>query len=118
MTEPKLAVRAGSLLRSLFFLGRNRISAAGVALTTGSALTMLGFWALEALSGREVHPYAGIVLFLILPFAFVLGLLLIPLGVVRQRRRLRAARRASGAVPADRPPSAGVAPAARARSPC
>jgi nitrate/TMAO reductase-like tetraheme cytochrome c subunit len=90
MTEPKLAVRAGSLLRSLFFLGRNRISAAGVALTTGSALTMLGFWALEALSGREVHPYAGIVLFLILPFAFVLGLLLIPLGVLLQRRRLRA----------------------------
>ena len=90
MTEPKLAVRAGSLLRSLFFLARNRISAAGVALTTGSALTMLGFWALEALSGRDVHPYAGIVLFLILPFAFVLGLLLIPLGVLLQRRRLRA----------------------------
>jgi len=90
MTEDSLRGRARSLLRLVFFLSRNRISTLGVVLTTASALTMLGFWAAESLQAHPVHPYAGIVLFLILPFVFVLGLLLIPLGVLLQRRKLRA----------------------------
>ncbi|HEY7923634.1 MAG TPA: cytochrome C, partial [Vicinamibacteria bacterium] len=59
-------------------------------LTTASAVTMIGLWIVESLQSHPVHPYAGIVLFLILPFVFVLGLLLIPLGVLLQRRKLRA----------------------------
>jgi hypothetical protein len=62
----------------------------GAALTTASALTMVGFWALEFLQFRTVHPYAGIVLFLVLPAVFVLGLVLMPLGGLLRRRRLLA----------------------------
>ena len=98
MAEP--SGRARSFLRRVFFLGRNRISTAGAVLTTGSALTMIGFWSWSRLQAHPVHPYAGIVLFLILPVVFVLGLLLIPLGVLLRRRKLRAARRAAARVPA------------------
>ena len=38
------------------------------------------FWLFEILRERHEHPYAGILLFLILPAIFVLGLLLIPVG--------------------------------------
>ena len=88
MAEP--GGRARSFLRRVFFLGRNRISTAGAVITTASAVTMVGFWIVESMQTHPVHPYDGIVLFLILPFVFVLGLLLIPLGVLVQRRKLRA----------------------------
>jgi len=81
--------RVAGWLRPIFFLGHNRITLAGAAITTASALTMLGFWALEVLQLRPVHPYAGIILFLILPVIFCLGLALMPLGVVLRRRQLR-----------------------------
>jgi hypothetical protein len=37
------------------------------------------------------HPYVGILLFLILPALFILGLVLIPIGILLHRRTLRAA---------------------------
>ena len=86
-----LGERAAKWARPLVFLGDNRITLAGTILTTASALTMLGFWALEVLQLRHIHPYAGMILFLFLPAVFVLGLLLIPLGIFLRRRRLRAA---------------------------
>ncbi len=82
-------------LRPLFHLGHNPLTLAGAALTTASALTMVGFWALEVLQLRPVQPYAGIILFVGLPALFVAGLALMPAGVVWQRRRLRKA----GALP-------------------
>jgi hypothetical protein len=82
--------RVVSRLEPLVFLGSNPITLTGAVLTTSSALTMLGFWILEIAQLRAVHPYAGIIVFLILPGVFVVGLLLIPLGLVLQRRRLRA----------------------------
>jgi hypothetical protein len=88
MAEPD--GRARSFLRRVFFLGQNRISTAGAVITTATAVTMIGFWIVESLQTHPVHPYNGIVLFLMLPFVFVLGLLLIPLGVLLQRRKLRA----------------------------
>ena len=88
-----------SWLRPLVFLGDNRITLMGAALTTASALTMVGFWALEFLQFRTVHPYAGIVLFLVLPAVFVLGLVLMPLGGLLRRRRLLA----TGGLPAVYP---------------
>jgi len=82
--------RVLSWLQPVVFLGSNPITLAGAVLTTSSALTMVGFWILEVVQLRSVHPYAGIILFLVLPGIFVLGLALIPLGAVLRRRRLRA----------------------------
>jgi hypothetical protein len=69
---------------------RHPLTVAGAVLTSGSAITMIGFWLLEIAQLRSVHPYAGIILFLILPAVFVLGLLLMPLGVWLERRKRRA----------------------------
>jgi hypothetical protein len=82
--------RLAHWLQPLLFLGNNRITAAGAVLTTSSAFTMLGFWLLEVLQLRTVHPYGGIILYLVLPAIFVLGLVLMPLGLLLRRRRLRA----------------------------
>jgi nitrate/TMAO reductase-like tetraheme cytochrome c subunit len=76
--------------RPLFFLGHNPLTLAGAILTTSSAITLLAFWVFEIVRGGPVHPYTGIVFFLILPGFFVAGLVLIPLGVWWRRRGLRA----------------------------
>jgi hypothetical protein len=65
---------------------RNPVSRLGVALTTASGflfLVLLGF----DLLGFFANPYAGIVVFIMVPALFVLGLLLIPVGVTIDRRR-------------------------------
>jgi nitrate/TMAO reductase-like tetraheme cytochrome c subunit len=85
-----LGERWAGWLRPLFYLGHNAVTTLGAVLTTGAAATMLGFWALEVLQLRTVHPYAGMILFLILPAVFASGLFLIPIGVFWQRRRLLA----------------------------
>ena len=64
----------------------NRLSAAGVALTTASAVLFLILIGLE-LFGYVQNPYAGIVVFIMVPALFALGLLLIPLGIWIDRRR-------------------------------
>jgi nitrate/TMAO reductase-like tetraheme cytochrome c subunit len=76
-------------LRPAVFLGRNPISLVGAVLTTSAAITMLGFWAFEILQAGPMHPYAGIVFFFILPSVFALGLILMPLGGLLRRYRLR-----------------------------
>ena len=70
-------------------LVRNPISMAGAVLATVSAVLFLAVFFAD-LFGIHTHPYAGIVFLLIIPGLFVLGLLLIPLGLWRERRRLRA----------------------------
>jgi len=80
----------GQKLRPAFFLGHNVLSMAGVVLTTSSAITLIGFWLFELVSGHEFHPYAGIAFFLVLPGVFVVGLVLIPAGALLRRRRLAA----------------------------
>ena len=67
---------------------RNRLSGIGVALTTASALLFLFLVALELL-GFLTNPYVGIIIFVLVPALFVLGLLLIPVGLWRDRRRRR-----------------------------
>ena len=59
---------------------RSRLSALGIALTTASALIFLGLILLEVL-GALKNPYIGIVIFVVMPVLFVLGLLLIPIGL-------------------------------------
>jgi nitrate/TMAO reductase-like tetraheme cytochrome c subunit len=84
--------KAGAIvnwLRPAFYLGQNPLSLTGAVLTTSAALTLVAFWMFEILRGGPIHPYTGIVFFLILPGVFVIGLLLIPLGVFLRRRKLK-----------------------------
>ena len=86
----KVRERLESWFRPVVYLGNNTVSLVGAVLTTSSAATLLLFWIYEIVKGGPVHPYTGILFFLILPAGFVLGLLLIPLGAFLRRRRLRA----------------------------
>jgi hypothetical protein len=81
--------RLSAWARPLFYLGHNGLTLAGAVLTTSSAVTLLFFWAREAFGAHPTHPYAGILFFLVLPGLFVFGLLLMPLGIILRRRRLR-----------------------------
>jgi hypothetical protein len=76
-------------LRPAVYLGQNPISLIGAVLTTSAAITMIGFWGFELLHAGPTRPYAGIVFFFILPAVFVLGLVLMPLGGLLRRYRLR-----------------------------
>jgi nitrate/TMAO reductase-like tetraheme cytochrome c subunit len=83
-------------LRPFFFYGNNVASLIGGAVTTASAVVLVGFWVVELLGhGGSSNPYLGILTDLILPGLFVLGLLLIPVGIYIRRRRLKA----SGEIP-------------------
>jgi hypothetical protein len=65
---------------------QSRIATVGVTLTTVGALLFLLFLGLD-LFGFLENPYAGIVVFIMLPALFVFGLLLIPIGLWFDRRR-------------------------------
>ncbi len=84
---PEPAGLAARWIRPIMYLGRNRLSIFGAVLTTGAALSLVGFWIIEATASRPLHPYAGIIFILVLPFLFLLGLLLIPAGIWGERRR-------------------------------
>jgi len=78
-------------VRPFFFYGNNPISLIGGAITTASAFVLVGFWVIAFLGhGGSSNPYLGIILDLCLPALFVLGLLLIPIGIVWRRGYLRA----------------------------
>ncbi len=76
---------------------RNPISLIGVAVTTAMAVVFLLLLTLEFI-GQLTNPYAGLLVFVAVPFLFVMGLLLIPIGIWRQRRRV-----AAGHAPEDWP---------------
>ena len=86
-----LTERLTPWVRTATYLGRNPITLTGAVLTTASALTIISFWVFEIMlgGGAEVYPYAGILFFLILPGIFLFGLVLMPLGGLLRRRRLR-----------------------------
>lgn len=83
--------RMAPWVRPAAYLGRNPITLTGAVLTTASALTIISFWVFEIMlgGGAATYPYAGIVFFLILPSIFVFGLILMPVGGLLRRRRLR-----------------------------
>ncbi len=66
----------------------NVISIAGVALTTATGLLIVTMIVLESL-GFVLNPYIGVFIFMVLPGVFALGLILIPVGILLHRRRLR-----------------------------
>jgi hypothetical protein len=87
------------LMRRVWYLGDNRLSQAGVMLTTASAVTLVTFFT-TSFFGVRLSPYIGVLAVIVLPAIFLLGLLLIPLGIwVRRRREVRA-----GTLPAEFPP--------------
>jgi hypothetical protein len=78
-------------VQSIFLvLTRNVVSLIGAALTTASAVLILTLFGLTFV-GHQPGPYVGILTYVILPAFFLLGLLLIPLGAWRDRRRTRRA---------------------------
>ena len=86
-------------IRPALYFGNNPISLGGGAITSASAVTMLGYWIIELLGRPGSNPYLGIIFFLILPALFILGLILIPIGVfIRRTKLLRA-----GEIPAIYP---------------
>ena len=87
-------------LQPFFFFGNNLLSLIGGALTTASAFVLIGFWIVSIFGhGGSTNPYLGIVLDLFLPGLFVLGLVLIPIGIWLRYRQLRAAGRLPSAYP-------------------
>ena len=75
---------------------RSPLSVAGMVLTTISATLFLVVF-LADLFGLHTNPYIGVVFFLLLPGAFLLGLVLIPLGAWLERRRRAAGKAPSAA---------------------
>ena len=71
-------------------LTRNTISLLGTAMATSSITLMLVLLIIEHIGVGPGGAYLGIIVFLILPVFFVIGLLLIPFGVMRERKRLKA----------------------------
>ncbi|MFP5204188.1 MAG: NapC/NirT family cytochrome c [Acidobacteriota bacterium] len=75
------------------------MSLAGGAITTASGVTMIGYWLVEIFGPAHQNPYLGIIFFLILPFLFILGLALIPIGIFLRHRKLARA----GELPVEYP---------------
>ena len=68
---------------------RNPLSLFGMAIATAMAVVFLGLAALH-LAGFLPNPYIGLLVFVVLPLLFVVGLALIPLGAwLTARRRAR-----------------------------
>lgn len=87
-------------LEPFLFFGNNLLSLIGGAITTASAFVLIGFWIVSIFGhAGSTNPYLGIVLDLFLPGLFVLGLILIPIGIWLRRRQLRA----SGQLPSTYP---------------
>jgi hypothetical protein len=91
-----------ALTRFLAQITRDPVGMAGAVITTVSAILFLTLFGLE-LVGYHQGPYVGILAFVIIPGAFVLGLALVPLGLWRGRVRRRRAL-AAGAPAGDELP--------------
>jgi hypothetical protein len=84
----------------IYFLGQNPTTLVGAVITTSTALTTIAFWFYDIFLPGPPHPYIGLLVFLILPGIFVLGLLLIPIGIWLRRRSLRLSGQLPGVFPA------------------
>lgn len=66
---------------------RNPISLIGLGIATAAGVVFFVLLALE-MGGQLQNPYLGLLLFIAVPAVVVFGLLLIPIGVWRQHRRI------------------------------
>ena len=85
-------------IRPAVYLSQNLISRTGVVLATTSGITLVIAFA-SLIFGFQPNPYAGILVYMILPAIFALGLILIPLGIYRDFRK----HRRRGTLPATYP---------------
>ena len=67
-------------------LTRNAISLIGMALAIVAAANILFLFLMDVMSTRS-SPYIGILAYMVMPAFLVLGLLLVPLGMLWERRR-------------------------------
>ncbi|MGO8816172.1 MAG: NapC/NirT family cytochrome c [Terriglobia bacterium] len=94
MPEPNGRINQGvigklrGLVRPAVYLSQNLISRTGVVLTTTSGVSLVFAFAL-VIFGLQPNPYAGILVFMILPSILALGLVLIPIGIYRDWRKYR-----------------------------
>lgn len=86
MPEGNSAPTLRDRLSPLVFLSNNLISRIGVVLVTLAGVLFLLLLP-TLLSGHAGSAYIGILIFVILPAVFFLGLALIPLGIWRQRKK-------------------------------
>lgn len=86
-------------IRPALFFGNNPISLAGGAITTASGVIIIGYWVMELFGHGNANPYLDIIFYLILPILFVIGLVLIPVGIVLRRKVLQKA----GQIPREFP---------------
>ncbi len=92
--------RVEKTLRPILFYGNNPLSLLGGALTSASAFVLIGFWVVSIFGhGGSTNPYLGLIFDIFLPGLFILGLILIPIGMGLRRRSLIA----RGEVPAAYP---------------
>lgn len=75
-------------MSSRLILARHPLAIAGALITTVSAVVFIAL-ALAIVFGLLNNPYAGLIVFIAVPAIFILGLLLIPLGMWLQARTLR-----------------------------
>ncbi|HTS13433.1 MAG TPA: NapC/NirT family cytochrome c [Candidatus Limnocylindrales bacterium] len=80
--------RLRSWFRPAAYLGRNPLTLAGAVLTTSSAFTLIAFWLFDIAIGGTIHPYVGLIFFLVLPGIFLIGLILMPIGALFHRLKL------------------------------
>src|SRR5713226_1458201 len=95
-----LRERIRDWMQPIYFLGQNPVTLTGAVIATSTALTTIAFWFYDIFLPGPPHPYIGLLVFLILPGIFVLGLLLIPIGIWLRRRSLRASGTLPGIYPA------------------
>jgi NapC/NirT cytochrome c family, N-terminal region len=95
-----LRERSRQWAQPIYFLGQNPVTLTGAVITTSTALTTIAFWFYDIFLPGPPHPYIGLLVFLILPGIFVLGLLLVPIGIWLRRRSLRASGTLPGIYPA------------------
>jgi len=67
-------------------LARNKISLIGMAIAIVAAANILFLFLMDVMSAHP-NPYVGILAYMVMPGFLVLGLLLIPLGMLWERRR-------------------------------
>ncbi len=75
------------LFGRLFNYANNGLTIAGIVLTTLSGILIAVFLIAQMLGGYD-NPYIGLFAYVVLPMIFVLGLIEIPIGMWRRRRKL------------------------------
>src|SRR5215471_13296337 len=86
-----------SFFRSLLSLSvAHWLTSIGVVLTTASAVVFLGL-----VFQHFDNPYIGIIVFLVIPAVFALGLILMPLGLILAARRRGGYRRLLAQLPSE-----------------